>query len=78
LCVRQLSFNKGIAISAILVGNMKTLIWVGITIGSTLGAWLGSLIDHDPLFGPWSLLGGTIGSFVGIWVGYKIGKNYLG
>jgi len=56
---------------------MKTLIWVGITIGGIVGAWLGSLIDHDPLFGPWSLLGGTIGSFVGIWVGYKIGKNYL-
>jgi uncharacterized membrane protein YeaQ/YmgE (transglycosylase-associated protein family) len=56
---------------------MKTMIYIGITVGSTIGAWLGSLIDHDPILGPWSLLFGTIGSFVGIWVGYKIAKNYL-
>jgi uncharacterized membrane protein YeaQ/YmgE (transglycosylase-associated protein family) len=56
---------------------MKLLIYTGLTVGSIVGAWLGSLIDHDPLFGPWSILGGAIGSIVGIWVGYKIAKNYL-
>ena len=56
---------------------MKTLIYISLTIGSIIGAWIGSLIDHDPLFGPWSLLIGAIGTIVGIWAGYKIGKNYL-
>lgn len=56
---------------------MKSLIYIGLTIGSLLGGWLGSLIDHNPLFGPWSLTFGTLGALVGIWVGYKISKNYL-
>jgi len=56
---------------------MKFLIYTGLTIGSIIGGWLGSLIDHDPLFGPVSLIGGTIGSFIGIWAGYKIAKHYL-
>lgn len=51
--------------------------YVGLTIGSLVGGWLGSLIDHNPLFGPWSLLLGTLGAFVGIWAGYKIGKSYM-
>jgi hypothetical protein len=56
---------------------MKLLVYTGLTVGSVIGTWLGSFIDHDPLFGPWSLLGGTIGALVGIWAGYKIAKNYL-
>jgi uncharacterized membrane protein YeaQ/YmgE (transglycosylase-associated protein family) len=56
---------------------MKTLIYSFLTIGTLVGTWLGSLIDHDPLFGPWSLLGSTIGALVGIWIGYRIGKRYL-
>jgi len=56
---------------------MKSLVYVGLTVGSLLGGWLGSLIDHNALFGPWSVLFGTIGAFGGIWAGYKIGKDYL-
>jgi uncharacterized membrane protein YeaQ/YmgE (transglycosylase-associated protein family) len=56
---------------------MKILVYTGLTIGSVVGTWLGSLIDHDPLFGPWSLMVGTVGALIGIWVAYKIGKNYL-
>jgi uncharacterized membrane protein YeaQ/YmgE (transglycosylase-associated protein family) len=56
---------------------MKTLIYIGLTVGGLIGTWLGSFIDHNPLFGMWSFIGGTIGSLVGIWAGYKIAKNYL-
>lgn len=56
---------------------MKTLVYIGLFAGSTLGTWAGSLIDHNALFGPWSIACGAIGAFVGIWVGYKIGQNYL-
>jgi uncharacterized membrane protein YeaQ/YmgE (transglycosylase-associated protein family) len=55
---------------------MKALIYIGLTIGSLLGGWLGSMIDHDPLFGPWSLLFSTVGALIGIWAGYKISKYY--
>jgi hypothetical protein len=55
---------------------MKTAIWIGVTVFSTLGSWLGTLMDHGNWLGGWSLIMGTIGSIVGIWLGYKVGKNY--
>lgn len=56
---------------------MKFLIYTGMTIGSIVGTWLGSLIDHDPLLGLWSLTIGGIGAILGILIAYKIGKMYL-
>jgi uncharacterized membrane protein YeaQ/YmgE (transglycosylase-associated protein family) len=53
----------------------KTYIWVGIFIGSTVGGWLGAVLDHGNWFGLLSFLLGTVGSFVGVWVGYKISQN---
>lgn len=55
---------------------MKALIYIGLFAGSLLGAWLGSMIDHNPLTGPWSLLFSTVGALAGIWAGYKIWKYY--
>jgi len=53
----------------------KLLIWIGITIGSVLGGWLGSLAGNGWL--SWqSLLGNTLGAFAGIYVGYKL-SQYL-
>jgi len=46
-----------------------------LTVGSLVGGWLGSLIDHNPLLGPWSFSLGTVGAFVGIWAGYQLGKR---
>lgn len=55
---------------------MKALIYIGLTLGSFLGTWLGSFIDHNALVGPWSFAFGTVGAFVGIWVGYKASKYF--
>jgi len=56
--------------------RVKALIYIGLAIGSVVGGWLGSLIDHNPLFGPWSILFGTIGAFVGIWAGYRVSQYF--
>lgn len=54
---------------------MKALIYIGVAVGSTIGGFLGSLLDGGTIFGVWGLLLGTIGAFVGIWAGYKLGQN---
>ena len=56
---------------------MKTLIWIGITAGGTLGGWLGSLLDRGSFFGAWGIIGSTVGSILGLWIGYKIAHAYL-
>lgn len=53
----------------------KTFIWLGITIFSTLGSWLGTLLDHGNWLGGWSIMLGFVGSIFGIWAGYKFSKN---
>lgn len=54
---------------------MKTMIWLSVTVFSTIGGWLGGMLDHGNWLGGWSILLGFIGSAIGIWVGYKLGKN---
>lgn len=55
---------------------MKSLIYIGITIGGILGGLIGAKLDGG--LGVWSLLlGGLVGPIIGLWAGYKIGKNYL-
>lgn len=56
---------------------MKALIYIGITAGSLLGSWLGSLMDHGAFFGFWGIFLGFIGAIGGLYTGYKIGQNYL-
>ncbi|MBI1856708.1 hypothetical protein HY003_03280 [Candidatus Saccharibacteria bacterium] len=50
----------------------KFMIYLGVFVGSSVGSWLGSLLDHGNFFGLWGILLGTIGAIAGIWVGYKI------
>lgn len=56
---------------------MKTLIWIGITVGGTLGGWVGAAMDHGNWMGGWSILLGAVGSLAGLWVAYKAGRSYL-
>ncbi|HSX44606.1 MAG TPA: hypothetical protein VLF39_00625 [Candidatus Saccharimonadales bacterium] len=52
----------------------KSLIYVGIFVGSTAGSWIGSLFDHGNFFGLWGIVAGTLGGFVGVWAGYKLSQ----
>jgi hypothetical protein len=56
---------------------MKTMIWIGVAVGGTLGSWLGALMTHGNWMSAWSILLGTLGSIAGIWAGYKVGKEYM-
>ena len=58
---------------------MKLMIFLGITVGATIGGGIGNLLDHQSFFsltnlGGWTILFSTIGSFVGIWAGYRAGQ----
>lgn len=52
----------------------KTLIWIGIFVGSTLGGWLGSLAGHGNFISWQSVVGSTLGAFAGVYIGYKISQ----
>jgi hypothetical protein len=53
---------------------MKSLIYIGITVGGIIGGYIPVLFGQDG-FSFASFVGGTIGSFAGLWAGYKIGQN---
>jgi hypothetical protein len=53
----------------------KTFIWIGVFVFSTLGSWIGALMDHGNWLGGWSILLGAVGSLFGVWAGYKFSKN---
>jgi hypothetical protein len=55
---------------------MKLMIFLGITIFSSVGGWLGAAMDHGNWFGIWSILLGTIGAFAGVWAGFKAGQYF--
>lgn len=52
----------------------KSYIYIGIFLGSTVGGWGGSLLDHGNFFGVWGILFSTVGGILGIWAGYKLGN----
>jgi dipeptide/tripeptide permease len=53
---------------------MKSLIYIGIGVGGTIGSYIPVLFGQD-MFSVASLLGSVVGSFAGLWVGYKLGSN---
>jgi hypothetical protein len=46
-------------------------IWIGATVGSTLGGFIPALW-HASLLSMWGILFSTIGGVFGIWAGWKI------
>ncbi len=60
------------SILMVMVMSDKFMIYLGVFVGSSVGSWLGSLLDHGNFFGLWGILLGTIGAIAGIWIGYKI------
>ena len=49
----------------------KSVIYIGATIGGTLGSVAGGMIDHSA-FGLWGIMLGGVGGILGIWAAYKI------
>lgn len=57
--------------------STKTLIYLGLFIGSTIGSYVPVLFGASLLSG-WSIIGSGIGALLGVWAGYKLGNEYLG
>lgn len=51
--------------------SSKTMIWVSVFVGSTLGAYLPNLWGAGFL-SPWSVIGSVVGGLLGVYVGYKL------
>jgi len=49
----------------------KSLVWIGVSVGSLLGSWLPSLFGAGML-SLWGVFGGFVGAIVGIWVVFKL------
>jgi uncharacterized membrane protein YeaQ/YmgE (transglycosylase-associated protein family) len=49
----------------------KSLIWVGMFVGSTVGGYIPSFWG-DSLFSMSSIFFTAIGGFLGIWIGYRL------
>jgi len=57
-----------------MMDSKKLLLWVCLTIGGGLGAYIPVwLFGADP-FGLWGIIGGMIGGFIAIWIWYKLSK----
>jgi hypothetical protein len=54
---------------------MKKLIWIGATVGGTIGGWIPNLW-HASMFSMWGLVLSTVGGLVGIWAGWKISREF--
>jgi hypothetical protein len=51
---------------------MRTYVWLGILIGSTIGGLIPEFWGGD-MFSYSGLLLSTVGAFVGLWLGFKLG-----
>jgi hypothetical protein len=54
---------------------MKTLIWLGLFLGSALGGWLPTLAGADML-SLWGVLGSVVGGLAGIWAGMRAARAF--
>lgn len=54
----------------------KAAIWIGLTIGSWVGAYIPTFFGADMLSG-WSIVFSALGAFAGMYVGYKLSEGYF-
>lgn len=52
----------------------RMMMYIAITIGGIVGAYVPSLFGADGL-SIWAIIGSTIGGLLGIYVAYKISQN---
>ncbi len=53
---------------------MKSFTWIGMLVGSTVGAYIPALWGDTNLFSFASLILGTLGAIVGIYIGFYISR----
>ncbi len=53
--------------------SRKTLIWIGIFVGSGIGSYIPALWGNSAFFSFSSIIFSTIGGLAGVYVGYKLG-----
>jgi len=53
--------------------DRKTLVWVGLFFGSTIGGFIPSLWDSG-IISMAGVFGSAIGGLIGIWLGWKLGE----
>lgn len=51
--------------------SLKTAVWIGVLVGSTIGGYIPMLFGASFL-SLWALLGNTIGALLGIFIAYKL------
>jgi uncharacterized membrane protein YeaQ/YmgE (transglycosylase-associated protein family) len=53
--------------------NPKSLVWIGVFVGSAIGGWIPSFWGVGGLSFS-SIIGSTIGGLAGIWAGFKLSQ----
>lgn len=51
--------------------SLKTAVWIGVLVGSSIGGYIPILFGASFL-SLWSLLGNTVGALLGIFLAYKL------
>lgn len=54
--------------------DSRKLIWLGVAVGGTAGAYLPTLWGDADVFGVTSILMSAVGSIIGLWLGFKTAK----
>jgi hypothetical protein len=55
----------------------KTIVWIGVFVGSTIGSYIPVLLWGAGVFSLSSMLFGGVGAFVGIWVAWTLNQRYF-
>ncbi len=55
--------------------NTKTLIWIGMFVGGSIGAYVPALWGDFSLFSMASIFFSMVGGLGGIWLGWKLAGN---
>jgi hypothetical protein len=53
--------------------EQKTMIWIGLFVGSSIGGVIPELWG-DSFLSMWSVLLTAVGGLIGIWIGFKLGE----
>ncbi len=53
---------------------MRSIVWIGMIVGSTIGAYIPALWGDTNIFSFASLILGSVGAIAGIYIGFKISR----